>query len=529
MDASSTSATETATITPGIDVLTYRNNVARTGVQPAETVLTSSNVNATGFGKVYSFTTDGYSYSQPLYVSGYTMSDGKSHNVLFVTTSAGSVYAFDADNKNPSAGYLWHTTVLAAGEQVVLPTDLSCTDTQPSTSIVGTPVIDRTRGVMYLIGKSKLVSGTGTTYFQRLHAFNLADGTEKLGGPTVISGSVAGSGVDSANGRVAFDPFRQNQRAALAEADGSVWIAWASHCDYGNYHGWVMGYNAGNITIQTGVFNTTPNGEQGGIWMSAGGISADNAGNLFTVAGNGTFDGNDGGLDFSETVQRLTDGGNALAIADWFTPMTELYLTENDLDMGTGDALLFDDPDSGVAPYLLAAIDKTGRMYLLNRYSLGNFETGMNSANGDLEDFAYSDHALTNFAFFNNRLYTGPSGVPLAAFDFTPGTATTAGYLAETPAMTSTMTFSNGYATGGIQPMISANGSSNAIVWGLDVSGQVLYAFDANNLATQLYASSTNSTRDAVAPTVKFTVPVVANGHVYLAGQGAVAVYGLLP
>ena len=193
VDLASDSSNAVATVTAPLDVLTFRNNLARTGVQAAETVLTPANV-ASNFGKVYSFNTDGYSYAQPLYVAGYLMGDGQYHNVLFVETAAGSIYAFDADNQNPAAGYLWHVSVIPNGEATVTPTDLGCGDTQPNTSIVGTPVIDRAKGVLYVVGKTKSLVGSPATYYQRIHAINLADGTEKMNGPTLIAATASGSG-----------------------------------------------------------------------------------------------------------------------------------------------------------------------------------------------------------------------------------------------------------------------------------------------------------------------------------------------
>ena len=531
VDLASDSSNAVATVTAPLDVLTFRNNLARTGVQAAETVLTPANV-ASNFGKVYSFNTDGYSYAQPLYVAGYLMGDGQYHNVLFVETAAGSIYAFDADNQNPAAGYLWHVSVIPNGEATVTPTDLGCGDTQPNTSIVGTPVIDRAKGVLYVVGKTKSLVGSPATYYQRIHAINLADGTEKMNGPTLIAATASGSGVGSENGVIAFDPYAQNQRSALAESGGSVWIAWASHCDLNNYHGWVIGYNADDLTQQTGSYNTTPNGESGGIWMAGGGISGDDAGNLYVVSGNGTFDGNTGnngaGQDLADSVQRLTIGSGTLGLADWFSPSDQGYLSAYDQDMGTVEAMLFDDPASAVAPHLLATADKTGRVYILNRDSLGGYDSGAGGANGDVQDVPDGQDIFTNFAYFNGQMYIGPAGLPLQELEFVPGTATLPGSLAFTPTSVTSVTPPGNYNTGGFQPVISANGTANGIAWALSVGSGNLYAFDASNLGTTLFDSSVNPSRDAPAAAVKFTVPVVANGKVYLAGQGAVMVYGLL-
>lgn len=528
-DQSSISSAVVATITPAVDVLTFRNNAARTGLQAAEARLTPSNVNPSAFGKVFSFATDGYTYAQPLYVSNYLMGDGKLHNVLIVANATGTIYAFDADNNNPSSGYLWKTSIVGSGEQVVTYQDTyGCGNPYPNTGIIGTPVIDRTLGVMYVIGKTKIVSGQTTTYMQKIHAIGLAAGLERMNGPTIISATVPGTGDGSST--VTFDPLSQNERAAMLESNGSVWITWASHCDSHTYHGWIIGYNRENVSQQTAVYNNTPNGARGGIWMVSGGISTDYTGNLFAVGGNGTFDANDGGPDYGDTIQRFTIGSNSLTNPDWFTPTNELMLADNDLDFGTADALLFDDPASGVAPHLLMTADKTGRVYLLNRYDLGGFDTGPQMTNGDLQDFVPGGSIFTNLGYFNDRVYIGAADAPLYAFDYTPGTLTTAGFLSTTPSMSTAISFSNSCSTCGTQPMFSANSTANAIAWSLDLSqsNAVLYAFDANNLATQLYSSSSNASRDQGPAPVKFTVPVIANGRVYVAGQNSVAAYGLL-
>jgi len=531
VDQSSTSTTLTVAVTPAVDVLTERFNVARTGVQPAEAALTPANLSASTFGKVFTFTTDGYAYSQALYVSNYTMHDGKSHNVLFVATAAGSVYAFDADNNNPQAGYLWHISVIPANEQLVNTTDMACEDITPTPTIIGTPVIDRPRGILYLVSKTKLVAGSSTTFVQRIHAINLADGTERLNGPTVITASVPGTAGDAVDGTVAFNPQTQNQRAALLESNGSIWISWASHCDRTPYHGWTLGYNAGDVSQQTAVFNNTPNGAQGGIWMSGGGISTDNLGNLYTAAGNGTFDLNSGGSDYGDALQRFDINSGGLVPRDWFVPSDQAWLADEDADFGMVAPLIFNDPASGVAPRLITTADKSGRIYLLNRDSLGSYDSGSNgpdSLNGDLQDFAASNTIFSNFIYFNQRLYVGVGQSPIYAYAFNPGTANTAGFFDTTPAMSTTATFPGRYSFSP-QPVISANGSGNAVLWAIDFSGanDILYAFDANALSNQLYASSTNSS-DQGPPSVKFSVPVVANGRVYVAGQGLVAVYGLL-
>ena len=394
-------------------------------------------------------------------------------------------------------------------------------------------MIDRTRGVIYLVSKTK-TTNTSAPYVQRIHALNLADGTEKLNGPTVITASVSGKGDGSVNGTVTFDPLTQNQRAGLVEASGSVWITWASHCDNPNYHGWTIGYNANDVSQQTAYYNNTPDGSDGGIWMTGGGISTDNLGNLYTAAGNGTFDVNTGGRDYGDSVQRLAIGPNSLTPADWFVPSNQLTLENDDLDFGTVAPVLFDDPASAVAPHLLATSDKTGQVYLINRDDMGNYDTGKNGANslnGDLQDFAAGGTMFNSYGYFNQRLYVGAGSSALAAYDFTPGTANSAGYLDSTPSMSTTQVFGGMYSDGGTQPIFSANGASNAIVWGEGLFNGVsqIFAADPANLSNMFYSSGTNSSRDHPPLAVKFAHPIVANGHVYVAGQGSVFVYGLLP
>ena len=526
------------------DVLTYHNDAARTGVQPNEALLTAANVNPAAFGKLFAYPVDGYLYAQPLFVGAYIMADGNSHNVVFAATSHGSVYAFDADRQNPAQGYLWKENLAPAGEQVVTTADYGCGNPSPESGIIGTPVIDRAAGLLYVVMKSKLIANGTTAYRQRLHALNLADGSEKQGGPVLIQASVPGTGAGAQGGSVAFDPLKNNQRAALLLSGGGVWIAWASHCDLGPYHGWVMGYSASNIAQQTSVFNNTPNGGDGGIWMGTGGLSADGSGAIYAVGGNGTFDANTGGSDYGDSALKLNApaaSGGMMSVADWFAPSNQLSLSNGDLDVGTTNALLFSDPGSTVAS-LAVVTDKTGRVYLLNRASMGKYDTGANGPdgkNGDLQDFTVGGLLFNNFAFFNNTLYIGANGQPLAAYPYTPGTSTAAGKLSTTPAQKTLTRFADAGGAGGTSPVLSVDSfglptavAGSAIVWAEDNSGAnvVLHAYNAANLQMELYNSSqAASGRDLGPPPVKFVSPVIGNGRVFIGGANALVVYGLLP
>jgi hypothetical protein len=515
------------------DVLTYFNNATRTGVQSSETILTPANVNSASFGKRFTFSVDGYLYAQPLYAGGLGMPDGAVHDVVIASSVHGTVYAFDADGNNPAQGYLWKTSVVPTGETQVTTTDYGCPNPDPETTLLSSPVIDRSTGTLYAVSKTKnTVSGA---FIQRLHAISLLDGSEKFGGPVNITASIPSTSGDGQVGNVlTFDALKENQRSALLLANGTVWIAWASHCDIGPYHGWVMGYNASTLA-QSAVYNNTPNGSDGGIWMAAGGPAADAQGSIYVIGGNGTFnpptnDLGDAGIKLTPPTAGLTP-----TVADYFVPSNQLALSNADLDVGVSQPVLFSDPASGVAPNLMVETDKTGRIYLLNTADMGTYDTGTNgpdSLNGDLQDFTIGGNIFNNFAYFNGNLYVGGSGLPLRTYTFTPGSSTTAGSFSTTPGTQTTFNMPGGGSSGGAGPNISANGSMNGIAWATTHSGSnvILYAFDASNLATELYGSDqATGSRDLGPVPVKFTSAVVANGHVFVGGQGALVVYGLLP
>ena len=534
----------------GQDVPTFHNDRARSGIQRRETSLTPSNVNTNQFGKLRSFGVDADVYAQPLYISKYKMADGKRHNVLFVATAHDSVYAFDADGNNPANGHLWRVSLLGHGETYVSFEDVNTTDIKPAIGVVGTPVIARSNGTLYVVAKSK-TSGRNPVFKQRLHALNLADGTEKLHGPKLIRATLPGTG--DGGSTVSFDPLLNNQRCALllspvqewwrdtgdarneSEARGedgtsySVFIAWASHGDNGQYHGWVLSYNAANISQQTGAWVDTPNGSQGGIWMSAGGLSADTNGSIYGASGNGTFDGDKGGSDFSSTLFKLNVTSSGVSLADWFTPFNQLTLSLVDQDFGVGGAPLVLPDQKGPIPHLMLTADKSGQIYLLNRDNLGHFNAVKNPDVQDFSDGGFPVHS--NLVFFNNALYLTPDGGPLEQFAFNPKI----GKFDPSATAVSDHTFGcTGCVDGqGSNFTISANGAENGIVWAIDYTKfgtgpAVLYAFDAANVANELYDSTQAGTRDRAAVAVKFTAPTVANGNVYIGGRNAVTVYGLL-
>ncbi len=512
------------------DVLTFYNNAGRTGLQSAETILTPANVNIATFGKKFTFPVDGYLYAQPLYLGGYGLPDGAVHDIVIASSVHGTVYAFDADGNNPAQGYLWKMSVVPVGETQVTTSDYGCSNPSPESTLLGTPVIDRTTGTLYAISKTR--NTTNGTYIQRLHAISLIDGSEKFGGPVTIAASIpSNTGAGQSGGVLTFNTLKQNQRSALLLANGTVWIAWASHCDIGPYHGWVLGYDASTLA-QNAVYNNTPNGNDGGIWMAAGGPAADAAGAIYVIGGNGTFNPATGDLADAGIKLAPPTTGLAATVSDYFVPSNQQALSNADLDVGVSQPVLFSDPASSAAPNLMVETDKTGRIYLLNTAHMGTFDTGPNGLNGDIQDFTIGSSIFNNFAFFNNRLYVGGSALPLRAYTFQPGTASTPGSFNTTPASQTTFNMPGSGPNGGTGPNISANGTTNAIAWAVthNSTTAILYAFDAANLATQLYASTqAPANRDQGPTAVKFTSAVVANGHVFVGGQSTLIVYGTLP
>jgi len=511
------------------DVPTAHNDIARDGVQAAETILTPANVNVMDFGKLFSLPVIGDVYAQPLYLHGFKMCDGQTRDVLLVATAQDYVYAFDADGNNPAPGYLWRRSLLGAGETWVSSNDVNTTDISPNIGVTGTPVADRASGTLYVVAKSKTTDSS--TFIQRLHALDISTGAEKLHGPTKIQATVPGSGDGGTT--VSFSPLLNNQRPALllaltpgASTASSVFIGWSSHGDNGAYHGWVIAYDAADISKQTGAWADTRNGTQGGIWMSGGGLSSDGEGNIFAAGGNGTFDADLDGPDFGDSAFRLTITKSGLAPRDSFTPADQLSLSENDNDMGTS-ALLLLPTQSGSIPHLLVTTDKSGAAYLLNCDRMGDYTEPNNSS---LQTFQVGFAVHGSFAFFDNQLYLAGDGGPLEAWKFDTKTER----FGTSPDSSSAATFGiPGNDGGSATPSISANCTKNAVLWALDNSQfgsgpAVLRAYNPANLAVEYYDSGQAANNaDAPANAVKFTVPTIAEGKVYVGGSNAVTIYGL--
>jgi hypothetical protein len=498
---STVSASASVAITDLAGMFTYHNNLSRNGVNTKEYALNISNVKAATFGKRFSCAIDAAAYAQPLWVANEAIGSG-THNVVIAATQHDTVYAFDAD-VSPCHTY-WTKSLLATGETWVTSGDVGTNDLAPDIGIVGTPVIDPTTKTIYLVSKSK-TTGASPTFHQRLHALSLIDGSEKFSGPQEIAFT---------SGGITFSPLRQNERCGLALVNGVVYIAYASHGDNPTYYGWVLGYNASTLA-QTSVFNDDPSSGFGGIWMSGGAPAADSSNNLYVITGNGDFNGIS---QFGDSFLKLSTGSGS-SVSSFFTPSNEGSLSSGDVDLGGGGAILVDQA-SGPVQHLLIGGGKEGKLYLLNRDSLGG-KTSNDS--GAVQIFPLGNQIFATPAFWQNTIYLGPANDHVKAFAFN----TTSGTFTPAPSSQSPETFGFPGAT----PSISSQGSSDGIVWAIQmVSGgaSVLHAYDAMNVATELWNSGSSS-GDQAGQSVKFTVPTVANGKVYVGTAGEISVYGLSP
>jgi chitodextrinase len=519
-------ATATVGVTDLAGVTTYLNGNSRQGANLQEQALATSGataVNTTNFGKLFSCAVDAPVYAQPLWAAKVSIS-GVAHNVVYVATQHNTMYAFDADSASCLNVWGGAKNLNPAGQTWVASTAMLCTDLQPDIGIVGTPVIDLSSKTIFVVTKSRTTSGT-TTYHQQLHALDLATGSEKLSGPVEISATFPGTGGGSSGGILNFDAAIHNQRPALLLENGHVIITWASHCDNFQYHGWLISYNASTLA-RDGVLNLTPNGALGGIWMSGGGPAADSSGNIYLATGNGTFDANLGGSNYGDSIVKVgpPSGGTFPPVASFFAPSNQATLEMNDTDQGSGGVLLLPDVIvSSVTKSDLVQAGKDGNLYLADRSSLGGYDSASNNV---VQEVSGQIGALLGTAvYWNGTVYTGSASGPVRAFSFNAGSS---GLLSVSP----TSTTSQQFGFPGPTPSVSSRGTTNGIIWALDNSQfktscptgcQGLFAYDATNLGTLLYSSSD------VGSAVKFTVPTIANGKVYIGGQNTLAVYGLLP
>ncbi|HET7209617.1 MAG TPA: pyrrolo-quinoline quinone [Terriglobales bacterium] len=497
------------------DVVTFHADVARTGLYSSEGTLTPANVNSAGFGKVGFFAVDGKVDAQPLLLSKLTLGNQGAHDVLYVVTEHDSAYAFDAN----SGATLWKVSLLGAGES---PSDNhGCGQITPEIGITSTPVIDRAHNVIYMVAMSKDGSGN---YFQRLHALNLTNGTELFGGPVSIAASFPGNGPNSSGGKLTFNPGQYAERAGLLLMNGVLYTAWTSHCDIQPYNGWIIAFNALSLG-QTSVLNLTPNGVEGSIWMSGTAPAADSSGNIYFLDANGTFDTrlNASGFpalgDFGNAFLKISTT-NGLAVNDYFATSDTVAQSNADNDLGSGGALVLPDMNdsSGQVKHLAVGAGKDGNIYVVDRDNMGKFDATTNhdyqTVSGVLAAAVFSMPA-----YFNGTIYYAAIGDALKAFTFTNALLSTS----------SASQSRNNFPYPGATPAVSAKGASNAIVWAHENNNPaVLHAYDATNLARELYNSNQAGSRDQFGPGNKFITPMIANGRVYVGTTNGVAVFGLL-
>ncbi|MBZ5657882.1 MAG: pyrrolo-quinoline quinone [Acidobacteriia bacterium] len=502
------------------DVLTYHNDIARTGQNLTESILTPSNVASATFGKIGFYPVDGRVDAQPMHASNVTVPGNGAHNVLIVATEHDSVYAFDAD----SGSVLWQTSMLASGETTSDPR--SCGQVSPEIGVTATPVIDRGRGpngAVYVVAMSK----NGSTYHQRLHALDLALGTELFGGPAEIQASFPGTGDNTDGTDVIFDPARYKERVGLLLMNGVVYTGWASHCDIRPYTGWIIAYDASTL-LQTSVLNVVPNGSEGAVWAAGAGLAADGAGNIYFLDANGDFDTNmnTGGFpsngNFGNAFLKLsTSGPGGLAVADYFEMFNQQQENSSDTDLGSGGALVLPDLADGAGHtfHLAVGAGKDTNIYVVNREGMGKFNPSSNNIYQELAG-ALPGGVWSMPAYFNNAVYYGAVGSPIKAFTITNAKLSTA------PAFQT----SNTFTYPGTTPSISANGTSNAIVWAVEnTNPAVLHAYNATNLNELYNSNQASGGRDQFGAGNKFITPTIVNGKVFVGTPNGVAVFGQLP
>ena len=503
---------------PVIATAQYDN--ARTGANLLETILTPQNVNVGQFGRIAFFPVDGDVYAQPLYVPKLEIPGRGSHNVVFIATEKDSVYAFDADATSTEP--LWQVSFVDAKKysSPVSNRDVFCPFIQPDIGITSTPVIDLSSKTLYALARTREAENGKWVFRQKLHALDLVTGAEKLGGPITIRASFQGDKSLFSKGVTEFDPLRENQRAALLLVNNNVFITWASSCDVGPYYGWVMSYDARTLK-QTGVLNVSPGAKESGIWQADAGPAADGSGNVYLITGNGKFTAASGGRDYGDSVLKIALTPNGLAVRDYFTPADQEHLNDTDGDFGSGSPILLPDQPAPHSHLLLAA-GKSAKLYELDRDNLGHFHAADDSNavqvvpagaqsfgapaywNGHVFYFLMNDY-LRDYALQNGRL----SAQPVAKSNTNindPGT-----------------------------PAISANGAKNGIVWIVSTKvwngpdqPAVLFAYDAADVSRELYNSTQNPTRDGAGYALRFTIPTIADGRVYVPTKRRIDVFGLL-
>lgn len=531
--------TQSASIQIGVTSLTgvyaFHNDLARDGVNPQEYALTPANVSAATFGKLFSCTVDGAVYAQPLWMANL-MVNGAVHNVVYVATEHDSLYAFDADAAGCAP--LWQASLIdishgGTGDETSLPTGPSgyvvgkgYGDLTPETGVTGTPVIDPATNTLYVVSVS--MNAAGTDFYQRLHAIDITTGAEKPGSPVTIAATVPGTAYGGSS--VTFSALMENQRAGLVLADGAVYIAWGSHEDAQPFYGWVMGYAYnGSAFTQVAAFNVAPNAGEGGIWMSGAAPAVDEQGRMYLLTGNGGFDATSATAPNDDYGDSLLQLSSSLQVQGYFTPSNEQSDQLYNIDFGSGGAtVLADLPAGSPLTHLAIAGGKDGNLYVFNRDNLGGFGDGAAwqelSVGAQVSNGTWTPGVIFSVgAMWNDDYYLAANGKPLQVYALDPATA-------KLSLAASSSSPSGGFQYPGGTPSISADGGTNGIVWVLDDSQfctggspgcgpAVLHAYKATNVADELW-NSAESSGDHAGNAVKFTVPTIANGKVYIGTRG---------
>jgi hypothetical protein len=518
-DAAPSQPDPNLTIQYPTDVLTYHYNVFRQGSTLQETTLTPSNVNFNTFGKINFFSVDAKVDAQPLFVNKQSIG-GSLNDTVYVVTENDSVYAFSAI----SGRLFWQVSVLQSGETPS--DDHGCGQITPKIGITDTPVIDKQagrNGAIYFVAMTKDSSGH---YHQRLHALDLSTGAELFNGPTEIAATYPGTGDGSQGGMVIFNPGQFAERAGLLEFGTTLYMAFTSHCDFRPYTGWVMAYNARTLQ-QTSVIDVTPNGNEGAIWMTGDGLAADAQGNIYFLDGNGTFDTtlNSGGFpingDYGNAFVKLTNSGGTLQVADYFNMFNTVQESNADEDLGSGGVVVLPDlmDNNGQVHHLAVGAGKDTNIYVVDRDNMGKWNASNNNQIYQEIQGALPGGVWSKPAYFNNTIYYGDVSDNLKAYTISNAR------LSSSPTSQS----SNTFPYPGTFPIVTSNQGANGIVWAVANSNPaVLHAYDATNLAHELYNSNQAGTRDQFGPGNKFITAIVANGRVFVGTQTGVAVFGLM-
>ena len=516
-------------------VTTQHNDLNRTGWNNRETLLHNKNVKAGSFGKLFELAVDDQIYAQPLVLMNVNIPAAGSRNILFVATVNNTLYAFDADSANAATPY-WQVNLSPAGSRAVKAADMTGAcgggyrDFSGNMGIVGTPVIDTVTHTLYVVVRSVTVNSP-LNFQQYLHALDITTGAERQNSPKLITAQVNGTGDGSVAGKVSFDAQRQNQRPGLLLLNGSVYVAWASHCDWGPYHGWIMGYDKTTLQQQT-VYNSTPDGYNGGIWMSGAAPAADEFGNIYAAVGNGTIGV---GANFSdvrnrsESALKLTPSGSTLTVSSFFSPNNIQALEAADLDFGVTEVLLIPGTNRAMTGC------KDGNLYVLDRDNMGGYNAGTNHVVQTI-NLGTNSHLRSSLAYYKGQqkeyVYSWSENALLKAFPFSTGTNT----------FDLNQTISSGVqgpvGNNGALLAVSSNMSvdSTAILWAShaasgdanqSVRPGILRAFEANDVTKELWNSGQYPS-DYPGNYAKFNCPTVVNGKVYLATfSNKLVVYGL--